>query len=87
GYGYGYSVLDIIDAVKRVSGVDFEVRTAPRRAGDPAVLVAGNERVRTVFGFEPKRADLDLIVGDALAWERQLAIRKALEQSEARIAV
>ncbi|PRD51535.1 UDP-glucose 4-epimerase GalE [Phyllobacterium myrsinacearum] len=87
GYGYGYSVLDIIDAVKRVSGVDFEVRTAPRRAGDPAVLVAGNERVRTVFGFEPKRADLDLIVGDALAWERQLAIMKAQEQSEARIAV
>jgi UDP-glucose 4-epimerase len=55
-----------------VSGVDFPVRVAPRRAGDPAILVAGNERVRTLFGFVPKRDDLDLIVGDALAWERQL---------------
>ena len=65
-------MLEIIDAVKRVSGVDFPVRVAPRRAGDPAILVAGNERVRNQFGFVPKRADLDLIVGDALAWERQL---------------
>jgi UDP-glucose 4-epimerase len=77
GYGYGYSVLKIIDAVKRVSGVDFSVRMAPRRAGDPAILVAGNDRVCKEFGFSPKRADLDLIVGDALAWERKLQSLRA----------
>ncbi|MCX8282167.1 UDP-glucose 4-epimerase GalE [Phyllobacterium sp. 0TCS1.6C] len=84
GYGYGYSVLEIIDAVKRVSGTDFTVKLAPRRAGDPAVLVAGNERVRNEFGFVPRRADLDLIVGDALAWERQLqTVREKEAQLEA----
>lgn len=87
GYGYGYSVLEIIDAVKRVSGVDFTVKTAPRRAGDPAILVAGNDRVRNEFGFAPKRADLDLIVGDALAWERQLQTIRHIEQQQDRIAV
>lgn len=80
GYGYGYSVLEIIDAVKRVSGVDFAVKMAPRRAGDPAILVAANDRVRNDFGFVPKRADLDTIVGDALAWERQLQAMRLVEQ-------
>ncbi len=87
GYGYGYSVLEIIDAVKRVSGVDFSVRMAPRRAGDPAILVAGNDRVCKEFGFSPKRADLDLIVGDALAWERKLQSMRVDDASEKRIAV
>ncbi|CAN7648746.1 UDP-glucose 4-epimerase GalE [Phyllobacterium sp. LjRoot231] len=87
GYGYGYSVLEIIDAVKRVSGVDFPVRMAPRRAGDPAILVAGNDRVCNEFGFSPRRADLDLIVGDALAWERKLQSMKAADEPEDRIAV
>jgi len=87
GYGYGYSVLEIIDAVKRVSGVDFSVRLATRRAGDPAILVAGNDRVRNEFGFSPKRADLDLIVGDALAWERKLQSMRAADEPEDRIAV
>ncbi|MEK1888355.1 MAG: UDP-glucose 4-epimerase GalE [Phyllobacterium sp.] len=87
GYGYGYSVLEIIDAVKRVSGVDFTVKVAPRRAGDPAVLVAGNERVRSLCGFVPKRDDLDLIVGDALAWERQLQVLKAEQEEKTLIAV
>jgi UDP-glucose 4-epimerase len=87
GYGYGYSVLEIIDAVKRVSGVDFAVRMAPRRAGDPAILVAGNDRVRNEFGFSPKRADLDLIVGDALAWERKLQSMRADDELEERTAV
>ncbi|MBB3145806.1 UDP-glucose 4-epimerase [Phyllobacterium trifolii] len=87
GYGYGYSVLEIIDAVKRVSGIDFAVRMAPRRAGDPAILVAGNDRVCNEFGFSPKRADLDLIVGDALAWERKLQSMRADDEPEKRIAV
>jgi UDP-glucose 4-epimerase len=87
GYGYGYSVLEIIEAVKRVSGVDFPVRVAPRRAGDPAVLVAGNERVRSLFGFVPKRDDLDLIVGDALAWERKLQDLREKTDAQTLIAV
>lgn len=87
GYGYGYSVLEIIDAVKRVSGVNFAVRMAPRRAGDPAILVAGNDRVCNEFGFSPKRADLDLIVGDALAWERKLQSMRVDDAPEKRIAV
>ncbi|NTS33475.1 UDP-glucose 4-epimerase GalE [Phyllobacterium sp. BT25] len=82
GYGYGYSVLEIIDAVKRVSGVDFAVKLAARRVGDPAILVAGNERMRSLLGFAPKRDDLDLIVGDALAWERQLQAREAKQREK-----
>ncbi len=82
GYGYGYSVLEIIDAVKRVSGVDFPVKVAPRRAGDPAILVAGNERVRNLFGFVPKRDDLDQIVGDALAWERRLQVLRTEQDAK-----
>ncbi|MBB3238278.1 UDP-glucose 4-epimerase GalE [Phyllobacterium endophyticum] len=82
GYGYGYSVLEIIDAVKRVSGIDFPVHMAPRRAGDPAILVAGNDRIRNEFGFVAGRADLELIVGDALAWERKLQSMKTDEPEE-----
>ncbi|HOV05325.1 MAG TPA: UDP-glucose 4-epimerase GalE [Hyphomicrobiales bacterium] len=72
GYGRGYSVLEVVEAVKRASGVDFEVRLAERRAGDPAALIAGAERIRALVGWEPKHADLDEIVAQALAWERRL---------------
>ncbi len=75
GYGRGFSVLEVIDAVKRVSGVDFEVRMADRRAGDPAALVAGAERVRERLAWQPQRDDLDLIVQDALNWEERLKTR------------
>jgi UDP-glucose 4-epimerase len=75
GYGRGYSVLEVIDTVKRISGVDFEVRLAGRRAGDPAVIVASNDRARSVLGWAPKHADLDAIVRQALDWERKLMAR------------
>jgi len=75
GYGRGFSVLEVIEAVKRVSGVDFEVRIAPRRAGDPPSLVAATELIRDRLGFKPERDDLDLIVADALAWEQALRER------------
>ena len=77
GYGRGFSVLEVIDAVKRVSGVDFEVRMADRRAGDPAALVAGADRVRERLGWQPQREKLDLIVEDALNWEERLKTRNA----------
>lgn len=72
GYGHGFSVLQVIDAIKRVSGVDFRVDLSERRAGDPPALVADNARVRDILGWEPKYDDLDTIVKHALAWEDQL---------------
>lgn len=76
GYEKGYSVLDVIDTVKGVSGVDFEVRIAGRRPGDPARIVAANERIRSL-GWKPEHDDLEAIVRQALAWERRLSERKA----------
>ena len=76
GYGRGFSVLEVVDVVKQVSGVDFEVRLKGRRAGDPASLVAGAERVRAELGWTPKHDDLKEIVRQALDWERRLHNRK-----------
>lgn len=73
GYSRGYSVLEVIDAVRRVAGVSFDVRIAPRRAGDPPSIVAASDKIRAALGWTPEHDDLDGIVGDALAWERQLA--------------
>ena len=72
GYGRGYSVREVIAAVKQVSGVDFAVRVGARRAGDPAQLVASNDRLRAAFGWEPRRPSLEAIVSSALAWEKRL---------------
>lgn len=77
GYGKGYSVLDVIKAVEKAAGHDFEVRMSPRRAGDPTAIVAGAERVRSVLGWQPRYADLDFIVASALAWEEKLARKNA----------
>lgn len=75
GYGRGYSVREVLAAVKKASGVDFPVREVARRAGDPAELVAANERIRTRLGWRPQLDDLDTIVAHALAWERDLPDR------------
>ena len=75
GYGQGYSVLEVIDAVRRVSGVDFEVRRSGRRAGDPARIVASNGRIRRELGWTPRHDDLEDIVRQALEWERGLEKR------------
>jgi UDP-glucose 4-epimerase len=75
GYGRGHSVLEVIETVKRVSGVDFEVGLAARRAGDPAHLVAACERIRSTLGWRPRFNDLETIVTHALAWEHRLAQR------------
>jgi UDP-glucose 4-epimerase len=76
GYGRGYSVLEVIETVKRVSGMDFEVRLSGRRAGDPAELVAATDRIRDVLPWNPQFADLDLIVEHALNWERKLSAQR-----------
>jgi UDP-glucose 4-epimerase len=72
GYGHGYSVREVVDVVKRVSGVDFPVAEVDRRAGDPAALVADNTRIREEMGWAPDYDDLERIVAHALAWERKL---------------
>jgi len=77
GYGRGYSVKEVVDVVKRVSGVDFPVTLSPRRPGDPPCLIASVERIRSELDWTPKLDDLDAIVRHALDWERRLA-RKEL---------
>jgi UDP-glucose 4-epimerase len=77
GYGDGFSVLDVIETVKKVSGVDFPVRVEGRRAGDPAALVAASDKVRATLGWTPRYNDLATIVEQALAWEAALSRRNA----------
>ncbi len=75
GYGRGYSVLEVIETVKRVSGKDFPVELAPRRPGDPAAIVARADKIRAKLGWQPKLDDLGKIVTHALAWEAKLKSR------------
>ena len=72
GYGRGFSVLEVLDTVKRISGVDFKVEYGPRRPGDPAHVVAAVSRINSVLGWRPQYDDLSKIVSDALRWERKL---------------
>ena len=72
GYGRGSSVFEVIDAVRRVSGVDFQVEIAARRAGDPPALVANVDRIRSTLDWRPRFQDLDTIVTHAFAWEKRL---------------
>lgn len=73
GYGRGSSVREVIDVVQRVSGVKFPVCEAPRRPGDPAMLVAKADRIRQVLEWSPHYADLETIVADAWRWEQKVA--------------
>ncbi len=77
GYGKGYSVLEVIKAVEKANGAPIQANIVPRRPGDPAAIVAGAEKARTVLGWQPKHDDLDLIVQSALGWERHLLRRNA----------
>ncbi|MBN9305788.1 MAG: UDP-glucose 4-epimerase GalE [Devosia sp. 67-54] len=74
-YGQGYSVRQVVDTVKAVSGVDFRVDEGPRRAGDPASITATGEKVRQQLGWVPQHADLREMVQTALDWERYLQRR------------
>jgi UDP-glucose 4-epimerase len=73
GYGRGYSVREVIDAMKEVSGVDFPVREAPRRAGDPPTLIADNTKILGHLHWRLECDDLALICKTALAWEKKIA--------------
>ncbi len=74
GYSRGFSVNEVLDAVDRVTNMKLDRRMEPRRAGDPDALVADNKRILATLDWTPKRADLDGIVRDALAWERRLGV-------------
>jgi UDP-glucose 4-epimerase len=71
GYGRGFSVLEVLDTVKRAAGVDFKVVTSGRRPGDPAAIVADSGRIRALLGWTPQFDDLATIVEHALKWERR----------------
>ncbi|MFZ2998381.1 UDP-glucose 4-epimerase GalE [Sphingobium sp.] len=75
GYGRGFSVLEVLDAVDRVTNMTIERVMQPRRAGDPPALISDNSAILATFPWEPRYADLDLIVNHALAWERKLSER------------
>jgi UDP-glucose 4-epimerase len=73
GNGAGFSVLEVIRAVERVTGRSIAVRDAPRRSGDPARLIADSRLVRSQLGWAPRHASLDTIVADAWRFEQTLA--------------
>jgi UDP-glucose 4-epimerase len=73
GYGRGSSVREVIDMVRRVSGVQFPADEAPRRPGDPPSLVARADRARSLLGWVPRYDDLETIVADAWRWEKKIS--------------
>ena len=72
GYGRGYSVLETIEAVRRISGRNFAVQHGPRRPGDIMTMIADTARLRATLDWKPQYDDLDTIVAHALAWEQKL---------------
>ncbi|MBV7255522.1 UDP-glucose 4-epimerase GalE [Pacificimonas sp. WHA3] len=76
GYKRGFSVLEVLDSVERVSGNRIVRNMAPRRAGDPDALISDNTKILATLGWQPQHADLDKIVKHALDWEAQLHMRQ-----------
>lgn len=72
GYGTGFSVKEVVNEAKKVSGVDFKVQIAPRRAGDPACLISNADKIRTKTSWHPEHESLDEIILSALNWEKKL---------------
>jgi len=70
GYGIGYSVKDIVEMVKKISGVDFKVEVGPRRPGDPDAIYADNSKIKKVLGWKPKYSDLETIIKTAWNWHK-----------------
>ncbi len=71
GYGEGYSVREVVSTVKRVTGIDFLVKEAPRRPGDPPILVARADKIKKVLNWNPKYNDLELIIKTGWEWEKR----------------
>jgi UDP-glucose 4-epimerase len=77
GYGRGFSVLEVLDAVDRVTNARIERVLSPRRAGDPDALISGNARIKATLPWHPRFEELDAIIGHALQWERKLSAMRA----------
>jgi UDP-glucose 4-epimerase len=71
GNGQGFTVLEVIDAVRRVTGRPIAVEECPRRPGDPAVLVASSEKIKAELGWQPRFAELDKIIASAWEWHQR----------------
>ncbi len=71
GYGHGYSVREVVEAAKKVTGIDFPVEDAPRRAGDPPALTADSTKLRKTTGWKPAYDDLEFIIKTAWEWEKK----------------
>jgi UDP-glucose 4-epimerase len=76
GYGHGFSVREVVAAAKKVTGINFAVEEAPRRAGDPPRLVADSTKLRSITGWQPLHDDLEFIIRTAWKWELKLKQRK-----------
>ncbi len=72
GYGHGFSVKEVLETMKKVSGVDFTVELKERRAGDPAMLISDNNKIRDIMKWTPKYDDLELICKTGLEWEKKI---------------
>ncbi|OPY79146.1 MAG: UDP-glucose 4-epimerase [Syntrophorhabdus sp. PtaU1.Bin058] len=71
GYGHGFSVREVVEAAKTITGIDFPVEEAPRRAGDPPALIADSTKLKRVTGWEPGHDDLRHIIKTAWEWEKK----------------
>jgi UDP-glucose 4-epimerase len=83
GYGRGYSVLETIEAVRKVSGRNFAVQTGPRRPGDIMTMIADTGRIRSTLDWTPQYDDLETIARHALAWEEKLFRERQGEPQQA----
>jgi UDP-glucose 4-epimerase len=72
GYGHGFSVREVLDTARRVTGIAFPIEEGPRRPGDPPILVADSRRIQEILGWRPRHDDLDYIVATAWRWEQRL---------------
>ena len=81
GYGHGFSVREVLETARRVTGVDFPIDEGPRRPGDPAALVADSRRLKNLLGWTPRHDDLDYIVATAWRWEQRLQTRGDRERA------
>lgn len=72
GYNKGYSVKEVVETMKKVTGIDFEAKISPRREGDPAILIAGNEKLLQHTSWKPLYNDLELICKSSYEWEKNL---------------
>lgn len=82
GYGQGYSVRDVLDRVRQISGVNFPIVEVERRPGDPAAVTACADKIRSLLKWQPRFNDLDEIIRSSLAWERQKLTRGTDSQAK-----